>query len=233
MKLMNPSRRERIREATFEEIKSVAWKQIAEQGVPTLSLRAIAREMGMTAPGLYRYYPSRDDLVTALIIEAFNSFSQHLETAREALPADDHAGRYRAVCKAYFQWAMASPARYTLIFGSPVPGYRMGEASYPSAQRGFLILQTVIGEALAAGKVNLPAVSTPLPQELLVRYQVLQKAGMPFDPSATHLALTTWSTLHGITALFLYGYLGNFLADQVEGFVRQEIEQLMLLLGFE
>jgi AcrR family transcriptional regulator len=230
---MSPTRRERIREATFEEIKSVAWKQIAEQGVPALSLRAIARDMGKTAPGLYRYYPSRDDLVTALIIEAFNSFSQYLETARDAYPSDDHTDRYRAVCEAYFRWAVATPSRYTLIFGSPVPGYQMGEAAYPSAQRGFLVLQAVIGQALAAGKNHPPAGVTPLSQELLAHYEVLQKLGMPYDPIATHLALTTWSMLHGITALYLYGYLGRFLAGQVEGFVRQEIEQLVTLLGFE
>jgi AcrR family transcriptional regulator len=230
---MSPTRRERIREATFEEIRSVAWKQIAELGVPELSLRAIAREMGMTAPGLYHYYPSRDELVTALIIEAFNSFSRYLEAARDALPADDHAGRYRAVCEAYFHWAMTSPWRYTLIFGSPVPGYQMGEAAYPSAQRGFLVLQAILGAGLAAGKIHSLAGLPPLSPELLARYAALQKLGMPFDANATHLALTTWSALHGITSLYLYGYLGRFLADQVEGFVRQEIGQLMMWLGFE
>jgi AcrR family transcriptional regulator len=230
---MNQSRRERIREATFEEIKLVAWKQIAEQGVPALSLRAIARDMGMTAPGLYRYYPSRDDLVTALIIEAFNSFSQNLEDARDARPFGDHIGRYRAVCEAYFRWAVATPSRYTLIFGSPVPGYQMGEAAYPSAQHGFLVLQAVIGEALAVGKIHRPADVNPLSHELLARYVALQKLGMPYDPTATHLALTTWSMLHGVTSLYLYGYLGRFLAEQVDGFVRQEIEQLVMSLGFE
>ena len=230
---MSQTRRERIRETTFEEISSVAWKQIAELGVPGLSLRAIARAMGMTAPGLYRYYPSRDDLVTALIIEGFNSFTEHLEAARDACPADDHSGRYRAVCRAYFHWAMIAPDRYTLIFGSPVPGYKLGETAYPSANRGFLVLQAIIGEALAAGKVRSPASAPSFSQDLLARYEALQKLGMPYDPSATHLALTTWSTLHGITSLYLYGYLRSFLAGQVEGFVNQEIEQLMVSLGFE
>lgn len=222
-----PTRRERIREATFEEIKSIAWKQIAEQGVPSLSLRAIAREMGMTAPGLYRYYPSRDDLVTALIIEAFDAFSQYLESARDAVPAADHPERFRRVCAAYFHWAMAAPARYTLIFGTPVPGYQMGEAAYPSAQRAFLVLQGVLGNL--AGK-GLPL---PLPPELLARYQALQAIGMPYDPMTTHLALTAWGTLHGITSLYLYGYLENFLADQVEAFVHTQIEQLVSLFSFE
>jgi AcrR family transcriptional regulator len=230
---MSPTRRERIREATLEEIKTVAWKQIADRGVPALSLRAIAREVGMTAPGLYRYYPSRDALVTALIIEAFDSFSQSLEKARDESPTLDHAGRYRAACAAYFHWAVAFPSRYTLIFGSPVPGYQLGEAAYPSARNSFLVLQAIIGEARLTGRTH-PSASFPqLSKGLAERYQILQKYGMPYDSTTTHLALTTWSMLHGITALYLYGYLNSFLAEQVEGFVRQEIEQLVTLLGFE
>ena len=76
---MTQTRRERIREATIDEIKSTAWKQVGETGAATLSLRAIAREMGMTAPGLYRYYKDRDALVTGLLIDAFDSFSAALE----------------------------------------------------------------------------------------------------------------------------------------------------------
>lgn len=231
--MLKLTRRERIREATFEEIKSIAWRQIAEQGAPALSLRAIAREMGMTAPGLYRYFPSRDDLVTALISEAFDAFSKYLEAARDAVPAAAHAGRFRKVCEAYFHWAVAFPARYTLIFGAPVPGYQMGEAAYPSAQRAFLVLQAVLGEAIAAGKVRRAAAPPSLPPELLARYQELQKIGMPYAPITTHLALTAWGALHGFTALYLYGYLGNFLADQVEGFLHTQIEQLVGLFGFE
>ncbi len=76
---MAQTRRERIRVSTIDEIKTTAWKQVAEQGAASLSLRAIAREMGMTAPGLYRYFKDRDGLVTALLIDAFDSFSTTLE----------------------------------------------------------------------------------------------------------------------------------------------------------
>ncbi len=82
---MTQTRRERIRVSTLEEIKSTAWKQAAEQGAASLSLRAIAREMGMTAPGLYRYYKDRDALVTALLMDAFDSFSTALEFGARSL----------------------------------------------------------------------------------------------------------------------------------------------------
>ncbi|MCC6148365.1 MAG: TetR/AcrR family transcriptional regulator [Anaerolineaceae bacterium] len=230
---MTTTRRERIRETTLEEIISTAWKQIAEQGVPALSLRAIAREMGMTAPGLYRYYPSRDDLVTALIKDAFDSFTRHLETARDEAFDANHVEQYRAVCLAYYQWAVLNPSRYALIFGSPVPGYQMTEAAYASSRKGFLVLQNLIEKARAAGSIHPPADFPPLPPELVSRYESLRILGMPGDPVGTHIALATWSTLHGVTALMLYGYLEGFLSDQVEGFVLQMIDQLVMLFGFE
>ncbi len=225
------TRRERQRDATREEITATAWKQIAEHGVASLSLRAIAREMGVTAPGLYRYFPSRDDLVTVLIIEAFNSFSMALETSRESCKPDDHAARFRAICKAYFQWALSNPQKYALIFGTPVPGYVLDNRAGPAAQRGFLALQNVIGEAHAAGKISGDAVTIRLPAALKSQYEVLKKYGMPYAPIVTHLALSAWSMIHGMTSLYLYGYFSGFLADQSESFVNIEIEKMTRAIG--
>lgn len=230
---MTPTRRERNRETIFAEIKATAWKQIAEQGASALSLRAIAREIGLTAPALYRYYPSRDALVTALIIEAFEMFTHSLETACNALPPTDHLGRYRAVCLEYFRWAQANPQRFALIFGTAVPGYQLGSAAYPAMQRGFLALQTVIGEAYIAGKIHPAAVLSGMEDSLLERYETLNQRGMPYPPQVTHLALKTWVEIHGITSLHLSGYHSGILADQVEVFVRSAIEHLIEVLGYE
>jgi AcrR family transcriptional regulator len=188
--------------------------------------------MGLTAPALYRYYPSRDDLVTGLISEAFEAFALTLEEARDRLPPSDAGGRFRAVCKGYFNWAAANPAAYTLLFGAPVPGYHLGEAAYPSARRGFLALQTTIGEAYTGGQLRPPAKLEALPPALLERYQLLAQYGMPYPPPVTHLALLTWSSIHGFTSLYLYGYAGNFLGPAVEVFVDQLIETLAGEIGF-
>jgi AcrR family transcriptional regulator len=96
---MNPNRREKRRAATVDEIRATAWKQIGEMGAASLSLRGIAREMGMTAPALYRYYKDRDALVTALLVDAFTAFGNALEGARDARAAEDHVGRFRAMCR--------------------------------------------------------------------------------------------------------------------------------------
>ena len=230
---METTRRERNRENTLQEIKSTAWEQIANEGVSALSLRAIARAMGMTAPGLYRYFANRDELVSALIIDAFDSFGRFLEEARDALPAGDHLGRFRAICMAYFEWAKRYPNRYTILFGTPVPGYTMTEAVFPSARRSFLVLQGVIGEAFEDGKIRQQADPVHLDENLLARYALLNQYGMPYTPLVTHLAMMTWSHVHGITSLYLYGYLHGFLGEQIDAFAAQEIDQLAGQLGLE
>jgi len=228
---MNPNRREKKRIATLDEIRSTAWKQIGEMGAASLSLRGIAREMGMTAPALYRYYKDRDALVTALLIDAFTAFSHALEAGRDNHEADDHAGRFRAMCRAYFAWAAQNPQRYALLFGTPIPGYLFTEELGPVAQRSFLVLQRVIGEAHAAGKITGEWAAVRLPAGLKSQYDVLKKTGMPYTPLVTHLALSVWSMMHGITSLYLYHYLSGFLQENVEAFVDFEIEKIAGALG--
>ncbi len=230
---MKVTRREKKREATRTEIIETAWKQIGEIGAAALSLRGIAREMGMTAPALYYYFQDRDALVTALLIEAFNSFSDALEAGRNSRAADDHVGRFRAVAQSYFQWAATNPQRYALLFGTPVEGYMLAAEVGPAAQQSFLVLQGVIGEAYAAGKISGNFAGLVLPKALSSQYKVLKQYGMPYDGNVTHLALSVWSMIHGITSLYLYNYLGGFVANQVEAFVNFEIEKLTRVIGIE
>ena len=228
---MNPTRRERQRIATLEEIRAVAWKQIGGAGAGSLSLRGIARQMGVSATALYRYYKDRDALVTALLLDAFTSFGDSLEAGRDAGPAGDHEGRFRAMCKAYFTWAAQNPQRYALMFGTPIPGYLFAQELGPAAQRSFLVLQRTIGEAHADGKLTSEAPTLRLPTSLLSKYDALRKLGMPYQPIITHLALVVWSMMHGITSLYLHHYLSGFLQDAVEAFVDYEIERMARSLG--
>ena len=230
---MTQTRRERLRLETTEEIKATAWKQIGEQGAASLSLRAIAREMGMTAPGLYRYYKDRDALVTALLMDAFSSFTTSLETGRDLCDVKNHAGRFRSMCWAYFRWAAENPQRYMLLFGTPIQGYLFADELGPVAQRSFLVLQGVIGEAFVAGKIKGEVAALKLPTRLKVQYEALGKFGMPYTGAVTQLALSAWSMIHGMTSLFLYNYLTGFLQDNVEVFVDLEIEKMSKALGLK
>jgi len=227
---MDPDRREKKRTVTLDAIRSTAWKQIGETGAAALSLRGIARDMGMTAPALYRYYPDRDALVTALLMDAFTAFSSALETARDTCAVGDHSGRLRAISAAYFQLTAQNPQRYALLFSTPISGYLFAKELRPVAQRSFLILQGVIGEAHAAGQLTGGLPSTRLPAGLKSQYAKLQKMGMPYSPRITQLALSVWSMIHGITSLYLYNYLTGFLQENVEMFVDFEIKKMVRLL---
>src|SRR5512134_3230876 len=103
-----------------EAIRDTAWKQIAEFGAASLSLRAIARELKISAPAIYNYFPDRHALVTALIIDAFTSFGDWQIEARDSISADDPAERMKAIGLAYRAWAHKYPQRYQLIFGTPI-----------------------------------------------------------------------------------------------------------------
>jgi len=117
-------------------IQEAARRQLAEVGPAALSLRAIAREVGMVSSAVYRYFPSRDDLLTALIIEAYDELGAAVEAAETGVRRrDDLAKRFTALCHAVHDWARANPHEYALLYGSPVPGYAAPDTTVPSAAR--------------------------------------------------------------------------------------------------
>src|SRR6266545_7123919 len=138
-----------------EAIKETAWTQIAELGAPALSLRAIARELKITAPAIYNYFPDRDALVTALIIDAYKSFGDSQLEARDAVPVDDIKRRMQAIGIAYRTWAHTHPQRYQLIFGTPLPGYEAPLMEVlPSAARSLSALVSVVEHLRISRKLN-------------------------------------------------------------------------------
>jgi AcrR family transcriptional regulator len=139
--------RERARAQITREIKEEARRQLAAEGAQRLSLRAVARELGMVSSALYRYFPSRDDLLTALIIDAYDSLGAGAEAAAAARPADDPRRRWRACCQAIRAWAIDHPHEYALIYGSPVPGYQAPQETIASAARVAVVFGGLLAEA--------------------------------------------------------------------------------------
>jgi len=228
---MNTNLREKRRAITLNEIRATAWEQIGERGADSLSVRGIARKMGVSATSVYYYFKDHDGLVTALLLEAFQAFGDALEAARDSCPATDHAGRFRLLCRAYFDWAVQNPQRYALLFGTPIEDYLLAPELGPLAQRSFLILQRVIGEAHVAGKISGPWAVLRLPASLRAQYEELRRLGMPYVLMVTHLALSVWTTMHGITSLYMHHSLGGFLQQEVVTFVDFEIDKLTRTLG--
>lgn len=132
-------------------IKEAATRQLAETGAAALSLRAVARDLGLASSALYRYFPSRDALLTALIVDAFNAIGAAAESgAASAAPADPGV-RWLAACRAVRQWALAHPHEFALVYGSPVPGYRAPADTVDPATRVTRLMAGLVVEAHASG----------------------------------------------------------------------------------
>ncbi|MFC4500850.1 MULTISPECIES: TetR/AcrR family transcriptional regulator [Streptomyces] len=136
--------RERYRAQVRAEVKERAWEQIATAGASALSLNAIAKKMGVSGPALYRYFASRDELITELIRDAYRSLADTFRAASE--PGPDLA----ALAHALRGWALADPHRYFLVYGTPIPGYHA-----PDDTTG--IAKEIMGSLLDA----LPGSDTP------------------------------------------------------------------------
>jgi AcrR family transcriptional regulator len=202
---MKSERRKRLHEATREEIKEVAWQQIAKDGAAALSLRSIAKQLDFTSPALYHYYPNRDALVNDLVEDAFHLLASFVEQARDSLPPEDHAKRFLAIGAAYSDWAHAYPQRYVLIFGTPIANYQPSmDSVQPAANRALGVLVNVIGEAWQAGKVRLPAYYQDLTPLLRTQLEDWKRvAGIDYPDQVLYLAIIAWCRIHGIVSLEL------------------------------
>src|SRR5262245_38214115 len=132
-----------------DEIKAVARRHLAAEGA-NLSLRAVARDLGMVSSAVYRYFPSRDDLLTALIIDAYQAVGEVAERADAGCDRADLTGRWLAVSGAIRSWALANPHEYALIYGSPVPGYAAPPDTVPPATRAVAVLAGLLRDAVNA-----------------------------------------------------------------------------------
>ena len=254
---MNAGRtaRERVRAELTREITETARRQLATAGASGLSLRAVAKEMGMVSSAIYRYFPSRDDLLTTLIIDGYNAVGAAVEKADAACPAEDYAGRWLATCRAVREWALAHPQEYALVYGSPVPGYQAPERTIGPASRAAAVFGKIIGDAYRAGAAGAlgpateapgPATEAPgpatehasgtvpgppvpeafVPDAARLRDAIL--AGVPDEVAAG--ALIAWSGLFGLVSFELFGQFENVVTDRA-AFFDHAVARLGLLTG--
>jgi AcrR family transcriptional regulator len=230
--MVRPKREEQIDLA--QEIKTVAYRQIAERGASALSLRAIARELNVTAPAIYNYYSRRDDLVTALIVDSYNSFADALKAARDAAPETDYAAQLRGALLAYRRWALAHPEEYSLIFGTPIPGYHAPmEVTLPAAKRSMDTIISILETAERAGALNFaPAVASPSPPlaEALLAWK--HERGYSASIQAMYLALAGWGHIHGLVMLEIYNHLTPFF-DGIDALYQAEADALLQQVGLK
>lgn len=205
--------RARVRAELTDEIIAAAVDELAEAGPIGLSLRSVARRVGMVPSALYRYFPSRDALLTALIIQAYEEVGAVAEAAstgaapgREPTPL----ARWLAVCGAVRAWATRHPHRWALIYGSPVPGYAAPEATVPAALK---LIDVVAGLVRQAAPQILPPV-LPAAEHLDAVVEPMRQAVMPGLPSGIQVAgLLAWTSLVGMVSLELFGHYKGATTD--------------------
>ncbi|MGP4046924.1 TetR/AcrR family transcriptional regulator [Streptomyces sp. 2A115] len=214
--------RARARIEVTAAIKDEARRQLAEDGAAKLSLRAVARELGMASSALYRYFPSRDDLLTALIIDAYDSLGETAEAAHAKVADAGPIRRWAVVCEAVRDWALAHPHEYALIYGSPVPGYAAPVTTVPAASRVGLLLIGIVRDAHQGAGV---AVS-PLPAELRPEARRMAEDLAPdLPPEAVAALVAAWAQLSGLVGFELFGQFNRVVEDR-EALFRYAVARL-------
>lgn len=211
-----PGVRARVRAQLTAEIKESARRQLASDGAASISLRAIARELEMSSSAIYRYFPSRDDLLTALIIDAYNSVGEAVETADAAHERSDRRGRLVSLAIAIRTWAVANPHEYALIYGSPVPGYVAPQDTIDPATRVTIPLVAVLIEQhLADGGATTPSAHETLEHKTLAPavagLSSFVDDQVPADALAS--AISAWAEIFGLVNLELFGHFHNVVDD--------------------
>lgn len=219
-----------VRQARADDILAAARAHLAQEGIAGFSLRAVARRLDLAPNSLYNYFPSLDDLITALLLDAFGRLAAAVSAADQGPTWRD---RFVAVCMAYRAWAVANRTDYDLIFGSPIPGYDApAERTGPLAVQSFAAgLQVLIG-AWRAGVMTIPPHYQAMPPSVAValsRQNMAQDANVPL--ALSYLMFVAWSRMHGMVMLENHGHDDHVLGDP-PAFFTHNIRCLIDEIGF-
>ncbi|MEU4426780.1 WHG domain-containing protein [Actinoplanes sp. NPDC024001] len=218
--------RARVRAEMTEEIKTVARRHLATDGA-NLSLRAVARDLGMASSAVYRYFASRDELLTALIIDAYDAVGAAAEEAAAAASAP--LDKWLAACHAARDWALANPHEWALIYGSPVPGYQAPQDTVVPATRVLLLLGATLAEAHQAGAVaERPPVTAGFVQELA---PIAASYYPEMPPRLIADTLAAFFQLCGAISAELFGQLNKSVEQDRRGFFEFQMRGAAALAG--
>jgi AcrR family transcriptional regulator len=211
-----PTPRERARESTRAQARKIAARQLADGGIEALSLKAIAAELGLTGPAIYRYFANRNELLTELIVGAYDDLAAALGAAAQAAAKKPPESEVRAVANAFRDWGRAQPHLFRLLYAAPVPGYDANAGPLASAaQRSLDILLRALDRA-AAGRPVQPPLGSSLAAQL------------PGNPDVTYRGVTGWSRLYGFVALEIEGAFASMGID-ASALYQREAETLIAL----
>lgn len=230
------NRRDRVRAATVTEIKDTARSILVSEGPDGLSLRAIAREMGMTAPALYRYFPSREDLIVSLIADLYDELIETIAAARDEEDPADAPMQLAAASRAFRHWALAHQREFGLLFGSPIPGIDVRrdddeDPAHQASERFGLIFGQLVARIYLAAPFPIPAddeIDPALREELR---EWCREFPVEMPLGAAQVFLSCWIRLYGMVAMEVFGHM-DFALPDAEPIFEVELRDLAAKLGF-
>jgi AcrR family transcriptional regulator len=223
-------KRQESREQIETRIVELGRRHLVDRGAAGLSLRAIARDLGMVSSAVYRYVSSRDELLTLLLIDAYSDLAETVDRARDnvgELWSDDVV----AIARAVRRWAVAHPARWALLYGSPVPGY------HAPPERTVGVGTRVVGaifDAIAAGITtgDIRLTNTVVPQPMSSDFdRIRQEFGFPGDDSVITKCFLLWAGVLGAISLEVFGQYGADTLTDPEVLFDTELQLLVDVLA--
>jgi AcrR family transcriptional regulator len=201
--------RERARAQTVADIIRLGRQHLAQHGAAALSLRAVARDLGVVSSAVYRYVGSRDELLTLLLVDAYNDLGDVVDAAVESVPADESKARFAALARAVRGWALREPARYGLLFGGPVPGYQApAERTTAPGTRVVIGLVRILDAAYRAGRLaerGPSAVPAPLAADLDA---IRRELHVDVPDALLARGALVWTSLFGAISFEVFGQYG-------------------------
>jgi AcrR family transcriptional regulator len=217
MTTVTPRRRERLRTATATEIKQVGRRLLVHGGPAAFSLRAIARDMGMTASAIYRYFPSLDALVSELRTDLYAELSAPVDAARTQIPADRPAERLAAMAHAFRRWSIAHPAEFSLMFGEQVPGVAADDDACCQTPDGVLsFCKAFLAELVVLWQHH--PFQIPPPDVISDRFTAqlspyLRELSDEHPVDVVYSFLSGWIRLYGMVSMEVFGHLSWAVTD--------------------
>jgi AcrR family transcriptional regulator len=229
------SRRDRQRAATVAEIKAAARKLLVDGGASAVGLRAVARELGLSAPALYRYFASHEDLISSVIADLYDELTAYLVELRDGDPAADLGDQLFLIAGGLRDWALAHPAEFGLLFGAPVPnpldpGHEL-TAGHQAAMRFGAVFKDLVAKVWHQQPFPIPpdeVLGPVLISELEPRSEFFD--GMPVG--AIYLALTFWTRLYGLICMEVFGQL-HWALDDAGAYFEAQLREIGEALGLD
>jgi AcrR family transcriptional regulator len=224
------SLRARVRAQMTDEIKSTARRHVAADGAANLSLRAVARDVGLVSSAIYRYFASRDELLTALIIDAYNAMGAFVEEAESRIDRVDLVGRFLATGHAVRDWATEHPHEYALTYGSPVPGYAAPQDTVGPATRVTAVMSRILADGFASGAL-VAGSGEQLDGAIRTEMErVTAEIAPGVPPAVMARGMIAWTEVFGAVSFEVFGRLNNVIENRRAWFDHQ-LRSMATLVG--